>query len=56
MANITVDIQAKVVGYEYSIKTLQAALAKIDPGSDWGKKISQALDQAQNQVKYLISI
>ena len=53
MANITVDIQAKVVGYEASIKALQAALAKVDPGSDIGKKISVALSQAQKQAQEL---
>lgn len=53
MANITVDVQAKVVGYEASIKALQAALAKIDPGSDIGKKITAALNQAQKQVQDL---
>ena len=49
MANITVDIQAKIVGYEQSIKTLQAALAKVDPGSDIGKKLGTALEQAKKQ-------
>ena len=53
MANITVDVQAKVVGYEASIKALQAALAKIDPGSDIGKKLTAALNQAQKQVQDL---
>ena len=53
MANITVDIQAKVVGYEQSIKALQAALAKVDPGSEMGKSITKAMEQAQSQVKAL---
>ena len=53
MASITVDVQAKVVGYEASIKALQAALAKVNPGSDIGKKISAALTQAQKQVQDL---
>ena len=44
MANITVDIQAKVVGYEQSIKALQAALAKVDPGSEMGKSIAKAME------------
>lgn len=52
-ANITVDIQAKVVGYEASIKSLQQALSKVDPGSEMGKSITKALEQAQTQVKNL---
>lgn len=50
---ITVDISARVVGYENSIKQLQATLAKIDPGSDLGKSITRALQQAEGQVKQL---
>ena len=53
MANITVDIQAKVVGYEASVKAFQAALAKVDPGSDIGKKLTSALTQAQKQIQDL---
>jgi len=33
-----------VVGYEQSIKSLQAALAKVDPGSDIGKSIVKAME------------
>ena len=53
MASLTMDIQAKVVGYQDSIKQLQAALAKVDPGSDIGKKISSALSQVQKQAQDL---
>lgn len=53
MANITVDISARVTGYEDSIRKLQAALSKIDPGSDMGKSITKAMEQAQTQVKAL---
>ena len=48
--SITIDVQAKIVGYEQSIKQMQQALQKIDPGSDLGQKISKALQSAQKQV------
>ena len=53
MANITIDVQARVVGYQESIKQLQAALTKVDPGSAIGKKLAEAFEQAQSQVKAL---
>ena len=50
MGNITVDIQARVVGYQASLKEFQNAFAKVDPGSTIGKKLSTALEVAKKQV------
>ena len=53
MASVTIDIQARVAGYQESIKTLQAEFAKLDPGSAMGKSIARAIKQAQQQVDAL---
>ena len=53
MASITVDIQAKVVGYEASLKAMKDAFSKIDPGSDIGKSLEKAIKYAENQLKNL---
>ena len=50
MGSITVDIQAKVVGYQESLKAMEAAFAKVDPGSSIGKKLSAAIENAKKQV------
>ena len=53
MANIVIDISARVKGYEQSIKQLQAALDKVDPGSVMAKSISRALEKAKIEVENL---
>ena len=53
MASITVDIQAKVVGYEASLKAMKDAFSKIDPGSDIGKSLEKAIKYAEGQLKNL---
>ena len=53
MASITVDIQAKVVGYEASLKAMKDAFSKIDPGSEIGKSLEKAIKYAEGQLKNL---
>ena len=50
---ITIDVQAKIVGYEAGIKQMQQALQKIDPGSELSQKITKALASAQKEVQSL---
>ena len=50
---ITIDVSARIVGYQESLKQLQQALSKVDPGSDIGKSLSKAFINAQQQVKEL---
>ena len=52
-ASITMDIQAKVVGYQEAITKMKAEFAKIDPGSEIGKKLAKAISQAETQLKGL---
>ena len=53
MAGITIDISAKVTGYEASLKAMKDAFAKIDPGSEIGKKLEKAIKQAESQLNNL---
>ena len=53
MASITVDIEARVKGYQEAIDKMRAEFAKLDPGSQMGKSIGRALTQAESQVKNL---
>ena len=53
MASITVDIEARVKGYQEAIEKMRAEFAKLDPGSQMGKSIGRALTQAESQVKNL---
>ena len=53
MASVTVDIQARVTGYQASLKELETAFAKVDPGSAIGKKLSTAIESAKKQVAEL---
>ena len=53
MASVTVDIQAKVVGYEASLKAMKDAFSKIDPGTEIGKNLEKAIKYAENQLKGL---
>ena len=51
--SITIDVQARIVGYQESLKQLQQALNKVDPGSEIGKNLTKAFTSAQAQVKEL---
>ena len=53
MASVTVDIQAKVVGYEASLKAMKDAFSRIDPGTEIGKSLEKAIKYAENQLKGL---
>ena len=53
MASITIDVQAKVVGYEASLKAMKDAFSKIDPGTDIGKSLEKAIKYAESQLKNL---
>ena len=50
---ITVDISARITGYEQSLQQLRNALAKLNPGSEIAKSITKALDVAENKVRDL---
>lgn len=52
-ASITMDIQAKIVGYQEAIAKMKAEFAKVDPGSDIGKKLAKAISSAETQLKGL---
>lgn len=51
--SIVMDIRAQVSGYEQSLKKLQAEFAKVDPGSQIGKSLAKAIQDAENQLKGL---
>ena len=53
MANITVDIQARVTGYQKSLSDLQSQIQKLDPGASISKNVTKAFEQASNEVKGL---
>lgn len=50
---ITFDLKARVTGYESSLAQLKRAFDKIDPGSEIGKKLSKAIQDAENKLKSL---
>ena len=50
---ITFDLKARVTGYESSLEQLKRAFDKIDPGSEIGKKLSKAIQDAENKLKGL---
>lgn len=51
--SMLVDVRANITGYEASLKALNTAFEKIDPGSSIGKKLARAIDYAESQVKKL---
>ena len=51
--SIVMDIRAQVSGYEQSLRKLQAEFAKVDPGSQIGKSLARAIQNAENQLKAL---
>ena len=50
---VTVDITAQIVGYQDSIKQLQRELAKVNPGSEIGKKLRKEIDSATKELQGL---
>ena len=50
---ITIDLKARITGYENSLKQLKEDAEKIDIGSDIGKKLSRAIKYAESQLKTL---
>jgi len=52
--SVTVDIKAQVTGYEASLQKMKAEFSKIDVGSDIGKKLAQAIQVADSQLKALM--
>ena len=50
---ITLDVKARVSGYEQSIQQLREALNKLDPGSNIARSIQRGLEHAEAQVKVL---
>ena len=50
---IVIDIGARIVGYEDSLKKLKEALNNIDINSKIGKTISKEIEQAEQAVKNL---
>ena len=53
MGSVTIDVSARIVGYQDSLKQLQSALSKIDPGTEIGKSLTKAFTNASQQVKEL---
>ena len=51
--SITIDVKARVMGYQESLAKLQADVGKLDLGTKMGKDISKAFASAQAQVKDL---
>ena len=49
-ASITVDILAKVRGWQEELAKLKASATKIDLGSDFGKSFSKAISNLDTQV------
>ena len=51
--SITLDIRAKIAGYEESIKQMKRALDQVDPGSAIGKKLTKALGDVEKKFSNL---
>lgn len=49
-ASINIDINAKVKGWQEELAKMKAAAAKIDLGSDFGKKLSAGIDSLEKQI------
>lgn len=52
-AKITVDIEAKVKGYQEAIEQMKAAFAKLDPGTTMAKSIKAGIQSAEAELKNL---
>lgn len=50
---VTIDISARVTGYEQSLQQLRNALAKLNPGTEISNNITKALQTAESKVKTL---
>ena len=50
---VTIDISARITGYEKSLEQLRSALTKLNPGSEIAKSITKALEVAEGKVKDL---
>ena len=50
---VTVDISARITGYERSLEQLRTAIAKLDPGSTLARNLTKGLASAESQVKNL---
>lgn len=50
---VTVDISARITGYEQSLNQLRVAISKLDPGSELAKSLNKGLTAAESQVKSL---
>lgn len=50
---VTIDIAARISGYEQSLNQLRVAIQKLDPGSALAKSLNKGLATAESQVKSL---
>ena len=50
---VTIDIAARISGYEQSLAQLRAAIQKLDPGSALARSLNKGLAAAESQVKSL---
>jgi len=41
------DIRARITGYQEAIARMKAEFAKVDPGSDIGKKLARGIESAE---------
>ena len=53
MASIVVDVKAQITGYQESLNKMKAELAKVDIGSDIGKRLARDIANAQKQLNAL---
>ena len=49
--SLTIDVRARVMGYEQSIKNMKKALENVDPGSAYGKSLSKAIDAIEKKIE-----
>ena len=50
---VTIDIKTRLVGYEASLRQMEQAFAKVDPGSSIGRELKKAIESANAQLKAL---
>lgn len=50
---VTVDISARITGYEQSLAQLRNAIARLDPGSALARSLNKGLAAAETQIRSL---
>jgi hypothetical protein len=52
-ASISVDIQAKIKGWQEEFAKLKSAASKVDLGSSFGKSLATALNSLEKQINHM---